>query len=131
MAFYGNLSGCFVHIQNLFRISNLRQSQLDVYKRQVLQRPDVAKAGIGGSYDFRAHGIRGNREVQSAETARQDVYKRQVHYDTPSSIRVWLIMPMLYPLPALKKPKNRPVLQGESRESGTSAQQPAPHPPEQ
>ena len=39
-----------------------------------------------------------------------------VHYDTPSSIRVWLIMPMLYPLPALKKPKNRPVLQGESRE---------------
>ncbi|EDS15065.1 hypothetical protein BACSTE_01562 [Bacteroides stercoris ATCC 43183] len=39
-----------------------------------------------------------------------------MHYDTPSSIRVWLIMPMLYPLPALKKPKNRPVLQGESRE---------------
>ena len=36
----------------------------------VLQRPDVAKAGIGGSYDFRAHGVRGNREVQSAETAR-------------------------------------------------------------
>ena len=36
----------------------------------VLQRPDVTETGIGLSHDFRAHGVRRNREIQTTETAR-------------------------------------------------------------
>ena len=36
----------------------------------VLQRPDVSESGISSRYDFRTHGIRGNREVQSAKATR-------------------------------------------------------------
>ena len=49
MAFYGNLSGCFVHIQNLFRISNLRQSQLLSHLRAYLCR--IAVDGLAAADD--------------------------------------------------------------------------------
>ena len=35
----------------------------------VLQRPDVSEARIGLCHDFGAHGVGGNREVQSSEAA--------------------------------------------------------------
>ena len=35
----------------------------------VLQRPDISETGVGSSHDFCTHGVRSDREVQTAESA--------------------------------------------------------------